>query len=169
MNKLVERKACVDNVWIKSANYTKVQVIQSVALAEVHMKWREILTFLLGSECDLNHLEEKPQRITTGNPSSSCEIEILRKIFLIPHLTLTVHRLLPDRLLCCIEAILASFHFEVYHYSQEYVCCSLHSAFAIMKPSKRGRPTRMKSRHILWLIRSILVSRIWHESENPGS
>ena len=38
MNKLVERKACVDNVWIKSANYTKVQVIQSVALAEVHMK-----------------------------------------------------------------------------------------------------------------------------------
>ena len=81
MNKLVERKACVDNVWIKSANYTKVQVIQSVALAEVHMKWREILTFLLGSEGDLNHLEEKPQRITTGSPSSSCEIEILRKIF----------------------------------------------------------------------------------------
>ena len=39
MNKLVEWKAFVDTLWIKSASYAKVQVILLMPLEGVHVKW----------------------------------------------------------------------------------------------------------------------------------
>ena len=89
-----------------------------------------LLGYHIATHCDIHSKQ------TTGGPSSSCIMIILRnkihseiirvwrKIFTtapikntvkfsitIPHLTSTEHRLSPDRLLCWKEAILASYSF----------------------------------------------------------